>query len=120
MRILLVEENPFIREAFRDILEAHGYEVHGAENGPEALALLGREPGSIDLVISELVMPDMNALQLYEALHAVQEGVKMLVVTRYPIPNKGRTLAKRPGVSWIGKPIGVQEFGETVRHLVGV
>lgn len=118
MRILLVEDNDYAREAFGDILDAFGYEVLGAPNGPEALALLDRNPGRIDLVISDLVMPGMNALELHEALHTVQEDVKMLIVTGYPMPNTGMALVGRADVSWIRKPVNVPALGETVRRLI--
>lgn len=118
-RILVVEDNAFAREAFRDILEAFGYEVLDTESGREALALLERKPGRIDLVLSDLVMPQMNALELHEALQAVQADVKMLIVTAYPMPNTGMTLVERAGVSWIKKPVKAPALGETVQRLIG-
>ena len=119
LRILLVEDNVYVREAFKDILEAFSYEVLDAETGSEALALLDQSPGRIDLVISDLVMPEMNALELHEALHTVQEDVKMLLVTGYPMPKTGMALVGRADVSWIRKPINVPALGETVYRLIG-
>ncbi|HSM56056.1 MAG TPA: hypothetical protein VK879_07880, partial [Candidatus Sulfomarinibacteraceae bacterium] len=62
-----------------------------AAHGPQALTLLGERPDPIALVISDLVMPFMNVLQLYDALQALQAGVRMLIVTGYPMPHAGRT-----------------------------
>jgi CheY-like chemotaxis protein len=118
-RILVVEDNAIAREAFRDILEAFNYEVLDTESGREALALLKRKPGRIDLVLSDLVMPQMNALELHEALQAVQANVKMLIVTDYPMPNTGMALVERADVSWIKKPVNAPALGETVRRLIG-
>ncbi len=75
---------------------------------------------SFDLVINELVMSGMNALEFYEALEQAQGGVSMLIVTGYPMPFSGQAIADRPGVSWVQKPIRFQELGTLARELLQV
>ncbi|HSM56059.1 MAG TPA: response regulator [Candidatus Sulfomarinibacteraceae bacterium] len=118
MSILLVEDDGALRGAFKDSLEYLGYKVIDAAHGPQALALLRERPEPIDLVISDLVMPYMNALQLYEELQALQTGVRMLIVTGYPMPQAGQTLAEQPGVRWTTKPIRLERLQAFVEMMI--
>lgn len=119
MSILLIEDDATVRQALKDTLELFHYQVFDAANGPAALAVLREQPEPVDLVISDLVMPYMNALELYEALQQLQHGVKMLVVTGYPMPHTGMSLVQRSGVEWASKPIGMDQLAEAVRRMIG-
>jgi len=117
VRVLLVEDNDILRKAIKEALELHSFEVHEARSGRDALATIEGQTERFDVVISDLVMPNMNALELYEALERIQVGVKMLIITGYPMPTAGQTLTERPGVAWIQKPVRFQQLGTLVRQL---
>jgi len=108
--ILLVEDNADVREALSDALQFIGHKVYDAANGVEALAMVDRIKEAIGLVISDLVMPGMNALELYDALQLRSYSGGMLVITGYPMPHAGMTLVERPGVAWAHKPITYEEL----------
>lgn len=117
--ILLVEDNDALREALQYTLERMGHLVHDAPSGPEALEVADKvNINKLDLVISDLVMPGMNALELYEAMQVASYGGKMLVITGYPMPHTGMTLAERPGVQWAEKPIGVDALRDLVSQML--
>lgn len=118
MSILLVEDDEAVRTALKDSLEYLGYEVIDAANGPQALALLRERQARVTLVISDLVMPHMNGLQLYEALQELQGGLRMLIVTGYPMPHAGQTLAEHPGVRWTTKPIRLEHLQKFVEMMI--
>ena len=120
MRILLVESNAIVRGALKEALELHDFDVVEARDGREALSMIQGGTESFDLVINELVMPGMNALELYEALEQVQGSVSMLIVTGYPMPFSGQAIADQPGVSWVQKPVRFQELGTLARGLLQV
>lgn len=117
MRILVVEDNEFMRRVFREFLEPFDYEIYDAASGQDALALLNAKR-PVDLVISDLVMPSMNAWQLYEVLREVQESVSMLIVTSYPMPQTGASLVQQPGIQWMSKPVSIERFGEVVSMMM--
>ena len=117
VRILLVEDDNSVREAYKIVLELHDYDVHEARNGRDALELVDSWEAKVDLVISDLVMPYMNGFELYEALESVQEDVRMLIITGYPMPGAGKTLVERPGVRWVQKPIHLVQLTTLVREL---
>ena len=107
-----------MRQAIKEALGLHDLDVDEAPDGRSALSMVRDQNGGVDLIISDLVMPDMNALELYEGLEQLQTGVRMLIITGYPMPGSGQTLAERPGVTWVQKPVQFEKLGTIVRSLV--
>ena len=68
-RILVVDDEPSARNALARLLRHEGYEVVGAENGREALDVLGAASPSPDLILLDLMMPELDGLELLEILH---------------------------------------------------
>lgn len=118
--ILLVEDDGALRQALAETLLLTGYTVYDAESGPQALALLDKlSTKHVSLVISDLVMRGMNALELYDALRSASYEGPVLVITGYPMPQTGLSLVERPGVQWRNKPIGAAELRDTVSRILG-
>lgn len=65
-KILLVDDDDILRMAYRDLLEAEGYEVHSAKDGNEALECVEQE--RFDLIILDLLMPSPNGFEVYKRL----------------------------------------------------
>lgn len=116
--ILLVEDNEFVRSAMSDAVSALGYHVFAAAEAGEALEIADRAETIIDLVVSDLVMPGMNALELYEVLKTKAYGGRMLIVTGYPMPQAGSSLAEQPGVAWAEKPVRMEELKLLLAQLL--
>lgn len=117
--VLLVEDNDLLREALSDAIQAFGYRVFAAANGQEALELEEGLEVEIDLVVSDLMMPGMNALELYETLKGRSYGGKILVITGYAMPHAGQTLAEQPGVAWANKPVSIEKLKMLLAQLLG-
>ena len=79
--ILVVDDEPAIREVAEVILSNHGYLVHTAEDGPTALAIFTQQIGHIGVVVTDLVMPLMSGRALVHALRRIDPQVKILVST---------------------------------------
>ena len=79
--ILLVDDEPSIREVAEIILESHGYKVLVAEDGPTALALFAQQMGHIAVVVTDLAMPGMDGLMLVRTLRQIEPGLKVIVST---------------------------------------
>ncbi|HEY5035794.1 MAG TPA: response regulator, partial [Chthoniobacterales bacterium] len=79
--ILLVDDEPSIREVAELILKRHGYKVLLSEDGPTALALFARHMGLIAVVITDLSMPGMDGLMLVRTLRRMRPGLKIIVST---------------------------------------
>jgi two-component system, cell cycle sensor histidine kinase and response regulator CckA len=81
--ILVVEDEAFVREAASDILEGSGYQVLRAGNAVEAQAAFRRQEGSVQLLLSDVVLPGQNGLALAKALRAARPAVKILFISGY-------------------------------------
>ncbi|NIW44262.1 MAG: response regulator, partial [Gammaproteobacteria bacterium] len=79
--LLLVEDDYSTREAMKTLLEDSNYRVLVASNGQEALSIYQKEGEAIALVISDMVMPEMGGVELYQTLVESYPEVKMLFIT---------------------------------------
>jgi CheY-like chemotaxis protein len=100
--ILLVEDEPSVRELVRDILVPHGYRVLEAADGREALEMLERHGRDVLLVLTDLVMPAMNGPQLAAHVRERHPQIRILFTTGYfsgtpaPVLENGDHLIKKP------------------------
>ena len=116
--ILVVEDDEATREAVAEILKSLKYQVISATAGKQAMEIYDRDPDGIDLILSDLVMPDMGGRALYEVLSQKYEGVKMLMMTGYPLGVDTRELLDRRKVAWLQKPFSSQSVARKVRELL--
>jgi two-component system cell cycle sensor histidine kinase/response regulator CckA len=98
--ILLVEDEDAVRRMTTRILAAKGYRILEARDGVDALAVAARHGGSIDIVVTDSVMPRMSGPQLVEALTAARPGVRILVMSGYlkesDLPAAGLPILPKP------------------------
>ncbi len=79
--ILVVDDNPAMAETLADILHAKGYQIHTAFSGEEALRILERE--RIDIMLTDVRMPDMNGVELYRRSRDAQPSMRTFLMTAY-------------------------------------
>ncbi len=116
--ILLVEDDPMVRTLTRRILKRSGYAVLDAAGPKEAIALCERHPGDIHLLLTDVVMPDMNGKDLHDRIRAARPTVKTLFMSGYSadaIANRG-VLDQR--THFIGKPFNAEELCRKVRETL--
>jgi PAS domain S-box-containing protein len=116
--VLVVEDEPAVRELVVRILEAEGYQVLAAEDGRAALKLLDRHPVRLDLVLTDVLMPQMNGRQLGDTLHAQDPGLPIL----YMSGDIGETTAARhlvpEGAPFLRKPFSPSQLMEHVAAVL--
>ena len=82
-RVLVVEDEPAVRRLVRSVLEAEGYRVHEAANGREALEYLERRASHVDLILTDVVMPDINGPELVTRLGGLGHSARILFMSGY-------------------------------------
>ncbi len=82
-KILVVEDEPHIREMLAEMLEGQGFKVAVASNGEEALDWLRKHQYDVDLVITDVVMPKMDGVQLYRLIQKEAPQIKILFISGY-------------------------------------
>ena len=89
--ILVVEDEPALLEVTRRILDENGYEVLAAPGGAQALTLAEEHPGEIDLLLTDVVMPELLGTEVAERLSALRPQVRVLFMSGYAQPVVGLT-----------------------------
>lgn len=110
LRILLVEDDHNSRECLLDMLLLEGHAVDAFANGPRALA--AATTGAFDVLLTDLVMPEMTGLELISAVRRIDPAVRCFVMTGHPNTDD-------VDVEWISKPIDFDELVATLGRVVG-
>src|SRR5256884_1662109 len=116
--VLLVEDDEQLRRLTHRALAAQGYTVLEAERGSMALDIARRHKGPIDLLLTDVVMPDMNGPKLAEMLRVARPGLRVLFMSGYPdgaITNQGML---EHGVAYLAKPFTTEAIARKVRDVL--
>ncbi len=118
--ILVVEDDPDVRMAVRMVLAQHGYRVFDADQAREALEILDRLGGDVQLILTDLVLPEgMNGRELAARAQSDHPEVKVVFMSGYSPELAGRQLELGPGQAFLPKPVTAELILETVRRCLG-
>ena len=119
INILVVDDSLTIRIKFKDYLSDHGYEVHEASNGMEALELL-KQNSEIRLIISDLNMPVMDGMTFIEFVRQGENGKDIpIMIYSTELDKKLKEDAKKLGVNaWVSKPLDQSKILTAIRGLL--
>jgi len=111
--ILVVEDDASVRNSIKRILARHGYTVLEARHGVDALQVIDETKRPIDLVMTDLMMPQMSGRELIPELQALSKPPRVVLMSG------GQTVMRRdslpPGTGFLHKPFTVEELLQTVR-----
>jgi two-component system cell cycle sensor histidine kinase/response regulator CckA len=117
--ILLVEDNDQVRQLVRRILESNGYQVVDAANPQEALERFEKHHDSIQLLLTDVVMPQMSGRQLAEKLLASHPGLKVLYMSGYTEDVALRHGIVEASVAFLQKPLTPHALLRKLREVLG-
>ncbi len=116
--VLLVDDEERILTVGREICKALGYSVITADSGQEALKIYKKERASINLVILDMIMPDMNGLETFMKLKRMNPKIKVLLSTGYSIDEKAQEMLRQGCKGYILKPYSVIDFSHKLREVL--
>lgn len=116
--ILVVDDNDMIREMLVEILEESGYSVYSAGTPGEALKIADGMTGDISLLLTDVVMPEMNGMELYERLLLKYGDLKVMYISGYTSKFSIHGGVLEDGVNFLPKPFTVQELLERIQRLL--
>jgi len=117
--ILLVEDEPGILTICKAMLGSLGYRVLGAATPHEAIRLAERNPGGIQLLITDIVMPEMNGWELAQAIMALQPNLKRLFMSGYTADVIAHQGVRDNEVHLLSKPFTLNEISTKIRQILG-
>ncbi|MBW1810444.1 MAG: PAS domain S-box protein [Deltaproteobacteria bacterium] len=116
--ILLVEDNKHVRDLAHTILELHGYTVLVAENGGEALMIFEEHGGAPDLLLTDVVMPEMNGKELFDKAIENHPSLRVLYMSGYTKDIIADHGVLDEGIAFIQKPFTLQSLATKVRKVL--
>jgi two-component system cell cycle sensor histidine kinase/response regulator CckA len=117
--VLLVEDEESVRQLVRDTLDAKGYRVLEADSGEAGLDTAARHEGTIDLVVTDVVMPGLSGRDMVKRLLRARPSTKVLYLSGYTedaIVNDGSI---ESGTAFLQKPFSLQNLARKVREVLG-
>jgi two-component system, cell cycle sensor histidine kinase and response regulator CckA len=117
--ILVVEDEPALRELVVNILELCGYRTYQAETGVAALPVWEKHKEEIDLLLTDMVMPEgMSGRQLAERLQGEDPDLKVIYTSGYSPGMAGKDIALLEGFNFLAKPYPPSRLALVVRECL--
>ncbi len=116
--VLVVEDEEGVRRLVREILESHGYTVLEADSGAKALEIGEQRQGPIDLLVTDVVMPQMSGRDLAEALMMLRPDMKVLFLSGYADRAVVEHGVIELGAGFLQKPFTPQTLAQKVREAL--
>jgi signal transduction histidine kinase/ligand-binding sensor domain-containing protein/CheY-like chemotaxis protein len=116
--VLLVEDEPLVRDIAKSALSDQGYQVLEAEHGEEALALAREHHAEIQLVLTDVVMPKMGGRELVEQLRKARPAIRVLYMSGYTAASIDEQDVVEPGTAFLRKPFALAEMLGKVREVL--
>jgi CheY-like chemotaxis protein len=116
--ILVAEDSEVVRLLACDLLESFGYRVLAAESPERCIAMARNFAGTIDLLVTDVIMPGMNGKELYQALREVRPALKVLFMSGYTSNVIGQHGVLDQEEAFVQKPFTIQSLSEKVRQVL--
>ncbi|MBT3198934.1 MAG: response regulator [Phycisphaerales bacterium] len=115
--ILVVDDDTAVRHLTKSILSSQGYDVTQCSDGAKAVDIYAKLGKEIDLVILDMLMPDMNGVETFRLLKQINPRVNAILCSAFVPDFNGRLIAEEGFSAFIAKPFAVTEFLKlTKRH----
>ncbi|OQY32959.1 MAG: hypothetical protein B6241_09375 [Spirochaetaceae bacterium 4572_59] len=116
--ILLVDDEPILRKMLTELLEKEGYTVIATGNGKNGLFQFKRHPGLFDLIIMDMVMPEMTGPDSYDAIKSINPDIKVLFISGYFKVQNLKEITESDKTCFIHKPFKEIQMLEKVRKML--
>ena len=116
--ILLVEDELGVRQLVREMLHRLGYQIHEANTGADALRIFAQHQNTIDLLLTDVIMPQMSGRELAERLKALRPLLKVLYISGYTDDMLAHHGVLESNVYLLQKPFAPDELAKKLREVL--
>jgi two-component system cell cycle sensor histidine kinase/response regulator CckA len=116
--VLLVDDEDMIIVVGKEFIENLGYQALIAKSGKEALEIYKKNPERIDMVILDIIMPDMGGRETYDKLKKINPDIKVLLSSGYSVNGQATDILNRGGRGFIQKPFTAVDLSKKLREIL--
>lgn len=116
--VLLVDDEDAIVDVGKKLLEALGYKAFVAKGGEEAIEIFKKNQDQIDMVVLDMIMPQMGGAETYDHLKEVCPDIKVLLSSGYSIDGLAKTILAKGCDGFIQKPFGIKDLSQKLREIL--
>ena len=116
--VLFVDDEDMILDVGTGLLKEMGYKVLVARGGKEAVEVYGKHKEEIDLVVLDMIMPDMGGGDAYDRMKEINPNIKVLLSSGYSIDGKAAEILERGCNGFIQKPFGLEELSQSIMETL--
>ena len=116
--ILLVDDEEMIIDIGEQMLTRLGYSTVSAKSGKAAIEILKKDKDTIDLVILDMIMPNMSGSETYDMLKKINPGIKVILSSGYSESGQAAAMLEKGCNGFIQKPFSLNQFSEKIRQVL--
>jgi signal transduction histidine kinase len=116
--VLVVEDDPEVRQLIAEILGARGYRVLVSANGQEAIQMLQADPAPVELVVADVILPEVSGPEVVRQVTSLRPGIRALFISGYTDEAVLRHGLLEPDASFLSKPFMPEALARKVREVL--
>ena len=116
--VLLVDDEDMIIDVGQEMLTAAGYDVLSARGGKEAVEVYKKNKDKVDIIILDMVMPDMGGGDVYDTLREINPDIRVLLSSGYSISGQATEILERGCNGFIQKPFNIRRLSQRIREIL--
>ncbi len=116
--ILIVDDDTFMLQMTRDILERLGYQVETAEDGKAGIEVFAREAERLNMVVLDLMLPELSGDEVFDAMREQRPDIPVLLISGHKRDPRIADLLARGCDGFLNKPYSIEELSEAVRQIL--
>ncbi|HVJ16957.1 MAG TPA: response regulator [Polyangiaceae bacterium] len=117
-RILVIDDEPDVARSISLLLQRQGYQTTTCGSGSEGVSEFERSWQSTDLVLLDMIMPDMDGVETFHALRAIDPDVKVVLVSGYSFTEEAKQIREEGAAAFLSKPITSKELLQSVSAVL--
>jgi PAS domain S-box-containing protein len=116
--IMVIDDEEYILASLQAMLESLGYSVMNANGGRAAVELYEAQGDAIDLVLLDMIMPDMSGREVFDRIKTVRPDAKVILASGYSLNSQAEDVLNRGGSGFIQKPVDLVHLSQMIREVL--
>ncbi len=117
--VLVVDDEEWVLSANVEMLQYHGFKTTAFDNAEDAIAFFEKCHSEVDLALLDVIMPDINGIECFQALRKVDPGIKAIMATGYSMETETQTILLDQDVKLLQKPFNHMDLLQAIIGLIG-